>query len=292
MRNYTIKKIKEENVLNGEFQVTLNGEILPELSGAKSIVIGENDLLPEIDAALIGQKFKRHYAFSINISPDFADEKLRNQTLEVSINNANITLHPNHETNTKVRPKLNLKEENQNAEIETLRKQVAELIQRNQKLETDIKINEISFKAKIEEASRKAKDLIEEKVDQATAKLNAEKDQAIKFSNQNLIQDLALPFNNFVLAIKAGENSDIDQVRNYCIGFTMIANQFEEAFESNGITLIRPTVGDLFNAHQEEAIDFVSDSSLEHETIVQVVRLGMGINGRVIVPAQVKVNKL
>lgn len=275
MRNYSIKKIKEGNVLNGEFQVTLNGEILPELSGAKSIVIGENDLLPEIDSALIGQKFKRHYAFSINISPDFTNEKLRNQTLEVSINNVNITLHPNHETNTKARPKLNLKE-NQNAEIEALRKQVAELIQRNQKLETDIKINEISFKAKIEEASRKAKDLIEEKVAQATAKLNAEKDQAIKFSNQNLIQDLALPFNNFVLAIKAGENSDIDQVRNYCIGFTMIANQFEQAFESNGITLIRPTVGALFNAHQEEAIDFVSDSSLEHETIVQVVRLGMG----------------
>ncbi|WP_334687844.1 nucleotide exchange factor GrpE [Mycoplasmopsis cynos] len=105
-----------------------------------------------------------------------------------------------------------------------------------------------------------------------------------------LFESFAIPFNNFISAISAEENSPTQEVQNYCLGFNIVSKQFENLLEENGVQLIRPELNTEFNPEFQEAIDFKEDSE-SHNKVLKVVRLGFSLNGRVVVPASVILSK-
>ncbi|VEU76195.1 nucleotide exchange factor GrpE [Mycoplasmopsis columboralis] len=275
-----MKKIKKGDVLNGTFKAVINDQEIKELSGFKSIVVGENDLKSNLDDFLIDKKYKRHYAFEVTLNEDYPNKDLQNQVVSLEISDVNIT------TSGAPSEKDKLKEE-----VENLKKENEELKLQVATLNNTLRTSEYLFKEKMLQASDKAQKTIEEKTLEIANKYAKDKEEVKKFALQKLASELAVPYNNLLMATKAGENSDNAQVKNYCYGFSLVIKQLQNALNESGIELIEPNVGEIFNAHEQEAIDVVSDSSMQHEQIVAVIRVGFKLQDRTIVPAQVKINK-
>ncbi|UUM24704.1 nucleotide exchange factor GrpE [Mycoplasma sp. 3686d] len=274
-----MNKIKKGDLLNGKFEFTfLDGTLIKQLSGFRSIVIGENDFNCDLDHFLIGKKYKRHFEFQVTMDSENVDKELANQKVLVKISDANITQPVVVESNQK--PQLDeLKKEN-----EELKAQIAAL-------NVTMKANEYLFKDKIMQASQKANEAIQEKTTEIQDKFAKEKEEIKKYALQKFIEEFSIPYNNLIAAVKSGENSTNDQVKNYCYGFSLVLKQLEQALDSSGIKVIEPNVGDMFNAHEQEVIDFEHDNDKQHEQIIKVVRLGFKLEKRTVVPAQVKINK-
>ncbi|UUD36382.1 nucleotide exchange factor GrpE [Mycoplasmopsis citelli] len=274
-----MNKIKKGDVLNGKFTFKdLGGNKIEKLSGFKSIVIGENDLQSNLDDFLIGKKYKRNYHFEITLDEQHKNQDLAGIKVSVEINEAQIS------------PKVVVKED-LNQKLEQLKKENEDLKKQVEALTATLKTSEYVFKDKMIQAAQKAKETIEEKTAELSEKFNKEKLEIKKYALQKFIEEFAIPYNNLILAVKSGQNSANDQVQNYCYGFSLVLKQLEDALNISGIKIIEPQVGSLFDAHEQEVIDFDTDPQKQHEEITSVVRLGFKLGERAVVPAQVKINK-
>ncbi|WP_025755435.1 nucleotide exchange factor GrpE [Mycoplasmopsis cricetuli] len=274
-----LKQIQIGDVLNGDFKATLNEQIIEQLSGFKSIVIGDDDLKIKLDDLLIGKKYKRSYSFEIKIDKEHLEQTWAGQTIKLKIENANITKKPKESLED------TLKQENEKLINEN--KQLQEEIN---KLNLKLTANEFIFKEKILEATKKANETIEAKKLEIEEKYKISKEENKKFVLQNMLEEIATPLNNLLLAVKAGEKSEIDQVKNYCYGFNLVIKQFENALNNNNVEFINPEIGTIFNSEEQEVIETVTSEEHQNEEILQVTKFGFKLNGRVVVPAQVKVN--
>ncbi|MEE3928490.1 nucleotide exchange factor GrpE [Mycoplasmopsis ciconiae] len=190
-----------------------------------------------------------------------------------------------------------------NDQISELKSQISKLEDENKNLMALISelkatnlANESAFKAKAnnlnekfkEEIAKKENELFEYK-NKINENLQREKSELKAFALASFMEDFIIPFNNFKLAIWAGEKSNNDSVRNYVIGFEMVDRQFMNVLSDHNIELIIPNIGEEFNPDLHQVIDIDYNDNYINNSIKNVRSYGIKINDRVIKPANVTI---
>ncbi len=120
-------------------------------------------------------------------------------------------------------------------------------------------------------------------------RMNKEKQDSIKYGNQELLKDLVEVIDNFERAIKtSGDSQDIESFRE---GIAMIEQQFTTMLSTKwGLEKIE-AVGQEFDANMHEAL--MMEDSEEHEvtTVLEDFQTGYKLRDRIIRPTKVKVAK-
>ena len=136
-----------------------------------------------------------------------------------------------------------------------------------------------------------------EKIKYAQAELinyRKRKDEEIinfkKFCNQDLIMELIPIVDNFERAIKHDDNDLTDELSKFLDGFKMMYASLSEVLKKFGVEEIN-NVGTPFNSVEEEALMTDSILEMDDDVVTEVLLKGYKLNGRVIRPASVKVNK-
>lgn len=150
-----------------------------------------------------------------------------------------------------------------------------------------------------EEVERLKKENLDalEKVKYAQAELinyRKRKDEEVsnykKFCNQDLIMELIPIVDNFERAIKLDDNDLTDELSKFLDGFKMMYANLSEVLKKFGVEEIN-NVGKPFNSNEEEALMTDNVPDMEDDIVTEVLLKGYKLNGRVIRPASVKVNK-
>ena len=120
-------------------------------------------------------------------------------------------------------------------------------------------------------------------------RLIRDKEEAIQFSNENLIKDLLGFLDNMDRALAAAKNGgDLDGLIK---GFEMTRDQLLSTLDKNwGLKAIE-AVGNEFDPSLHEACMMAVDESLEKETVLEEFQKGYTLHDRVIRPAKVKIGK-
>ncbi len=120
-------------------------------------------------------------------------------------------------------------------------------------------------------------------------RLIRDKEEAIQFSNENLIKDLLGFLDNMDRALAAAKNGgDLDGLIK---GFEMTRDQLLSTLDKNwGLKAIE-AVGSEFDPSLHEACMMAVDESLDKETVLEEFQKGYTLHDRVIRPAKVKIGK-
>tara|TARA_B100001123_G_scaffold451130_1_gene627218 strand:+ start:5272 stop:5940 length:669 start_codon:yes stop_codon:yes gene_type:complete len=144
------------------------------------------------------------------------------------------------------------------------------------------------------EQSRKEKEDLYQKVLRAAADFEnfrkrtvREKDELRKYAISSLIEELLPALDNLDLGLSAADNHP--EAKAVSDGFRMVAQQLTSILKSNGLECLDP-VGDEFDPNFHESVGFQSSDEVEDHKIIQVVRKGYTLNGRILRAANVIVS--
>lgn len=113
--------------------------------------------------------------------------------------------------------------------------------------------------------------------------------KARKFGVERLVSEL-VPVVDSLLHGLNGVNSDDPQVKLMRQGIELTLDMLNNLLEKNGIISINPKLGDIFDPGQHEAMSMRSEPDVQANTILQVLRKGYALHGRVIRAAMVIVS--
>ncbi len=118
-----------------------------------------------------------------------------------------------------------------------------------------------------------------------------EEDKAnfVKLATADLIGQIVPILDNFELAARHVPK-DLEK-DNWVIGIEAIEKQFEQVLSANGLERIK-TAKVQFDPNRHEAISEISDNKYKDNEIVSESLAGYLLNGKMIRPAKVIVNKL
>jgi molecular chaperone GrpE len=114
-------------------------------------------------------------------------------------------------------------------------------------------------------------------------RLTREREEAVKFANQTLLEDLLPVIDNFELGLKASENAQ--DAKGILMGLQMVKSQLDRFLAEHDVTEV-PASG-LFDPHQHEAVGTETSDTLPDGTIVSVQRKGYRLKQRLLRPATV-----
>ncbi|OGN62500.1 MAG: nucleotide exchange factor GrpE [Chlamydiae bacterium RIFCSPHIGHO2_12_FULL_49_11] len=178
----------------------------------------------------------------------------------------------------------------------------------NEKISQEPEKEETTLEQDKEESSYAA--LLKEKVEHLSEELNSarakymstlaemenmrkrliqEKKEMISFAIENMLREFLLPLDNFLSALKYTDNMS-DEIKNWAVGFKMIADQFNEVLENHGIFAFA-SEGKPFDPHFHEAIEAEETDSCRPGIVLQEIMRGYKHGERIIRPAKVKVSK-
>jgi molecular chaperone GrpE len=116
-----------------------------------------------------------------------------------------------------------------------------------------------------------------------------EKEDLRKFATEGLMEELAPAMDHFELAMRSLDTaSDVASVRQ---GVQMIHRELLAILQSNGLEAISAK-GEKFDPALHEAVATAAEETAGDNEILDVLRPGWLLRGRVIRPAMVRVNKL
>jgi len=115
-----------------------------------------------------------------------------------------------------------------------------------------------------------------------------ERDDLRSFANARLIEELLPVLDNLSLGLTAARQAGAD-TDALVGGVEMVITQFKGALANHGLKEINPQ-GEKFDPHQQEAISHQPDAKIPEEHVIQVVRPGFSLNGRLLRPASVVVS--
>lgn len=112
-----------------------------------------------------------------------------------------------------------------------------------------------------------------------------EKDEIRQYSTRDLVESIIPVFEGLGLAVKSAAGATDPQV--IAQGVTMVLEQFRGVLASKGLVEVNPEPGAEFDPHQHESIAHGPSETVPEEKVLQVVRTGFSLNGRLIRPASV-----
>ncbi len=111
-----------------------------------------------------------------------------------------------------------------------------------------------------------------------------------KYCNQDLITELIPIIDNFERAIKLDDQDLNDELSKFLQGFKMMYASLVEILKKFGVEEISRR-GEIFDSNLEEALIIDNYDDIEDDIVTEVLLKGYRLNGRVIRPASVKINK-
>lgn len=114
-----------------------------------------------------------------------------------------------------------------------------------------------------------------------------EKLDFLKFANEGLITELLRVMDDFERAIDSAKNTNDAKV--LLQGIEMVRHDFVDILKDSGLKTIDPK-GQPFDPEKHEAIEHVEDDTHPANTVLEVMRKGYELNGKVLRPATVKVS--
>ena len=114
-----------------------------------------------------------------------------------------------------------------------------------------------------------------------------EKDELRQFAASSLMEDVIPVLDNLSLGLAAArQQSDVTAI---VTGVTSVLEQFKNTLARHGLKEINPA-GQRFDPHFHECIAHQPSPEVAEENVMQVVRLGYSLNGRLLRPASVIVS--
>jgi molecular chaperone GrpE len=117
-----------------------------------------------------------------------------------------------------------------------------------------------------------------------------EKQEAIKFANEDLIKKLIPVLDNFDMALSATQNTAGDAVQSLQTGVNMIYQQFKNVLAEVGLEEVDAT-GKAFDPNLHEAVAQKETTDVPQEHVAQQLRKGYKLRERLLRPATVVVAK-
>lgn len=119
-------------------------------------------------------------------------------------------------------------------------------------------------------------------------RLEKEKQEFLKFANEELIIRLLPIIDNFDRALASVKHTkESDAVLE---GIKLVQKELHTLFKDFGVEVVKG-VGEHFNPHLHEAIAVVETDDAPEDTVVEEIQTGYTLNGRLIRPSIVKVSK-
>ncbi|PIP58229.1 MAG: nucleotide exchange factor GrpE [Candidatus Vogelbacteria bacterium CG22_combo_CG10-13_8_21_14_all_37_9] len=129
------------------------------------------------------------------------------------------------------------------------------------------------------------------KADYANLKKDIAKDKTehIRLARESFLYDLLPLADSFELAF-ANKTAWTEAPENWRKGVEYIYQQLEKIFEQYQLEAINP-LNQTFDPEKHEALGFIETDEIQTGLILEVLKKGYILNGKVIRPAQVKVGK-
>lgn len=115
-----------------------------------------------------------------------------------------------------------------------------------------------------------------------------EKDELRQFAGSRVLEDLLPVLDNLGLGLAAARQPGAD-LKTLTDGIEMVSTQFKSALSSHGLKEINP-LGQAFDANLHESISAQPSKEVPEGHVVNVVRNGFSLNGRLLRPASVVVS--
>ena len=119
-------------------------------------------------------------------------------------------------------------------------------------------------------------------------RVSREKDELRKYGTTDLLQDMLPVLDHLRLGIKSAEEHH-PEAAQMLEGFKMVEEQFVAALKKNGLVEHNP-VGEAFDPNLHEATGSIPSAEVGEGHVIQVMRPGFELNGRLIRPASVVVS--
>jgi len=115
-----------------------------------------------------------------------------------------------------------------------------------------------------------------------------EKDDLRTAATGRVLEDIFPVLDTLGMAIAAAKQPNAD-LKSLIGGVEMVLGQLKNALASHGLKEISPS-GQPFDPHQHEAISHQPSADVKEEHVLNVVRTGYSLNGRLLRPASVIVS--
>jgi len=112
-----------------------------------------------------------------------------------------------------------------------------------------------------------------------------EKDELRQFAAGRVLEDLLPVLDNLSLGLAAAKAPNAD-LKNLVGGINMVVEQLKTSLAGHGLKEINP-VGQKFDHNQHESIAAQHSKDVADGSVLQVVRIGYSLNGRLLRPASV-----
>lgn len=119
-------------------------------------------------------------------------------------------------------------------------------------------------------------------------RIEKEREDFIKFSKEDLIYEFLPILDNFEMALHHVKNTT--EPKKIIEGIELVERQFHNILKKEGLEVIE-TKGKKFNPHIHEAIMHEETDKHPEGFIVEELRKGYTLSGKIIRPAQVKISK-
>jgi molecular chaperone GrpE len=113
-----------------------------------------------------------------------------------------------------------------------------------------------------------------------------EKQEAIRFANEGLLEKLVPVLDNFDMALVSAQNAQGDGIQSLQAGIAMISNQFRQVLADAGLEEI-DAAGKQFDPNFHEAVSQRDADDVPENQVVQQLRKGYKLRERLIRPATV-----
>jgi len=159
--------------------------------------------------------------------------------------------------------------------------------------ETPVEEKELTIEELLEQSHKEKEDLYQ-KVLRAAADFEnfrkrtlREKDELRKFAVSGLIEDLIPALDNLELGLASADKHP--EAKAVADGFRMVVQQMTGILQGNGLECVNPK-GEEFDPNFHESVGFQASDEVEDHKVIQVIRKGYTLNGRILRAATVIVS--
>ncbi len=125
-------------------------------------------------------------------------------------------------------------------------------------------------------------------LDNARKRLIKEKEEYVRFANEDLLSQILYVVDNFDRALE--HMNGTEKVESILEGIKMIQRQFHSLLEQNGVKRIE-SLGKKFDPAAHEAIEHVETGEDKEGVVMEEIQAGYMLNERLLRPVAVKVGK-
>lgn len=154
---------------------------------------------------------------------------------------------------------------------------------------------EEELEAKVKSLEKEIADLKDERLRTAAEtenyrkRLLKDKENAVRYANENLVKDLLDPLDNFSRALQSAEqNKDFDTLKS---GISMVEDQILSILSKNWGLEVIDVKDKPFDPSEMEAYSMQEKEGLKEETVLTEFQRGYKLHGKVIRSSKVMVGK-